>query len=168
MYALKSEESAVQTINNNNEGNVFMNEIKEKAIRIFSSGYNCAQAVVSAYSEKMNFDEQLALGLSCGFGAGMGRMQETCGAVTGAFMVIGLNRYRKFTDPVEQKEHAYLLIREFNSRFLEQYKTNNCKQLLNCDLLSEEGRQFFKDNNLHETVCQKCIVDSIRILDEIL
>jgi C_GCAxxG_C_C family probable redox protein len=145
-----------------------MNDIKEKAIMNFRAGYNCAQAVVTAYSEQLGFDQELAAGLACGFGAGMGRMQETCGTVTGAFMVIGLNSYRKRTDPVERKEHAYPLIREFNKRFIERYGTNNCRKLLNCDLMTEEGRQYLKDNNLHETVCEKCIADSIRILEEIL
>lgn len=54
-----------------------------KAIESFRSGLNCAQAVVTAYADELNFDNNLALSVSCGFGGGMGRLQETCGAVTG-------------------------------------------------------------------------------------
>jgi hypothetical protein len=46
--------------------------------------------------------------------------------------------------------------------------TLNCKTLLNCDLRTEEGHQYMKDNNLSEVVCEKCIADSTMILDELI
>jgi len=52
---------------------------EEKAIQLFQSGLNCAQAVLTAYADDFNFDKGLAMSLSCGFGGGMGRLQETCG-----------------------------------------------------------------------------------------
>ena len=55
----------------------------EKAINYFKAGYNCAQSVVAAFKDDMGFDENLALEISVGFGGGMGRLQEKCGAVTG-------------------------------------------------------------------------------------
>lgn len=144
-----------------------MSETEKKALELFRAGHNCAQAVVAAFADVHHYDENLALEFSCGFGAGMGRMQETCGAVTGAFMVIGLISYRKFTDPAERKEHAYPLIREFSRRFVEFHKTVNCRELLNCDLMTDEGRQYAKDYNLHECVCEKLILDSIRIIRDL-
>ncbi len=145
-----------------------MSNTEKKALELFRAGHNCAQAVVAAFADVHDYDENLALGLSCGFGAGMGRMQEICGAVTGAFMVIGLNSYRKFTHPVDRKEHAYPLIREFNRRFFELHMTANCGELLNCNLMTDEGRQYVKDHHLHETVCEKCIKNSVRILEKML
>lgn len=145
-----------------------MSDPEKKAMELFNSGHNCAQAVVAAFAETHDYDENLALGLSCGFGAGMGRMQDTCGAVTGAFMVIGISCFRKSNDPLERKESAYLLVREFSRRFKELNRTSQCRELLNCDLLTEEGRQYAKDHHLHETVCGKCITDSVRILGEML
>lgn len=61
----------------------------EKAISDFSKGYNCAQSVFSAFSEESGIDEEQSRSIAGGFGAGFGRLQETCGAVTGAIMVIG-------------------------------------------------------------------------------
>ncbi len=145
-----------------------MSDIKEKAIQSFRAGYNCAQAVVTAYSDKCDFDKELSAALSCGFGAGMGRMQDTCGAVTGGFMVIGVYSYRKLSDPAERKEFAYPLIREFNRRFIEHHNSTSCRSLLNCDLLTDEGRQYIKDHNLHETVCEKCILTSVDIINDML
>lgn len=62
----------------------------DKAIDSFRAGNNCAQSVLLAFKDDFNFDENLASKISVGFGGGMGRLQEKCGAVTGAFMVIGL------------------------------------------------------------------------------
>lgn len=78
--------------------------IEEEAILSFKSGLNCAQAVLTAYSEEMNFDKKLALSISCGFGGGMGRLQETCGAVTGSYMVLGVYNCKKVTDNQDRKE----------------------------------------------------------------
>ncbi|GAO29655.1 C_GCAxxG_C_C family protein [Geofilum rubicundum JCM 15548] len=58
--------------------------MQDKAVSLMDKGFNCSQSVLSAYSEVLGFDKELALGVSCGFGAGMGRLQGTCGAVTGA------------------------------------------------------------------------------------
>ena len=74
-----------------------MNTTKDKAIQSFQSGMNCAQAVVTAYADRLKFDPDLAAGLSCGFGGGMGRLQQTCGALTGAFMVLGIHNSRLYS-----------------------------------------------------------------------
>ena len=60
------------------------------AVNTFKEGFNCAQAVFSAYCDLFGIDRETALRLSSGFGAGMGRKQEVCGALSGAIMLIGL------------------------------------------------------------------------------
>jgi len=54
----------------------------------FNNGYNCAQSVLTPFANQMGIDVSSTMKLASGFGAGMGRLQETCGAVTGAYMVI--------------------------------------------------------------------------------
>ncbi|MHC4258915.1 MAG: C-GCAxxG-C-C family protein, partial [Planctomycetota bacterium] len=61
----------------------------DHAVALFKEGLNCSQAVFSVYSEQMGLDNKTAAKIASGFGGGM-RMGETCGVVTGAFMVIGL------------------------------------------------------------------------------
>ena len=61
----------------------------ESALARFAQGYNCSQAVLSGYAGQFGLDEETAMKISSGFGGGMGRMADTCGAVTGAFMVLG-------------------------------------------------------------------------------
>ena len=60
------------------------------AKELFEKGYNCCQAVLLAYCKELGIDEKIAAKLSSSFGGGMGGMGETCGAVTGMFMVAGL------------------------------------------------------------------------------
>ena len=70
----------------------------EKAAELFVSGCNCSQAVFGAFAEDCGIDYETALKLSSSFGGGMGRLRETCGAVTGMFMVAGLLKGYSDTD----------------------------------------------------------------------
>ncbi len=139
----------------------------EKAIGSFKSGLNCAQSVVSAYADDLEFDLPQALRISCGFGGGMGRLQETCGAVTGSFMVLGIYNCKKYQQNQERKNKTYAMIQEFNKRFKEIHGATDCRTLLNCDLRTEEGQQYLREHNLHEAVCESCIRDSIQIIQEL-
>ena len=60
---------------------------EEKAHELFKQGYNCAQSVFAAFCDVTGIDFETAIKLTSGFGAGMGGMRDTCGAVTGMFMV---------------------------------------------------------------------------------
>jgi C_GCAxxG_C_C family probable redox protein len=145
-----------------------VNQKEVKALDLFKSGLNCAQSVLTVFSDNLNFDNNLAMGISCGFGAGMGRLQETCGAVTGSFMVISIYNYKKYSENLDRKEKSYSMIQDFSAKFNSIYGTLNCKSLLKSDLKTAEGRQFVKDNKLDEIVCEKCITNSIRIIDELI
>ena len=145
-----------------------MESITERAISNFRSGLNCAQAVVTAYNNQMQFDSDLALGIACGFGGGMGRLQKTCGAATGSFMVMGVYNCRKYTDNKERKEKTYAMVQEFSRKFKSIHGTLDCKDLMQCDMNTDEGKQYVKDNNLHEIVCEKCIADAIGIISQLL
>jgi C_GCAxxG_C_C family probable redox protein len=98
----------------------------------------------------------------------MGRLQETCGAATGAFMVLGIFSSLKYVDNDSRKDHTYAMIQEFNKRFVAIHKTNNCGLLLGVDLKTEEGRQEMKDKNLSEMVCAKCVSDAVNILEDLM
>ena len=92
-----------------------MNRIEMVGSR-FAEGYNCSQAVLSAYAPDLGLADETALKIAAGFGGGMGRMAETCGAVTGALMVLGL-KYGATSPEREAKERVYERVREFAKRF---------------------------------------------------
>ncbi len=137
------------------------------AIDAFYSGNNCAQSVIKAYVDELNFDEQLALDMALGFGGGMGKMQKACGAVTGSYMVIGIHNSRLIDNPDERKEITPLMIQNFKKKFCQRHQTDQCVHLLGCDIRTEAGQEYFKEHNLKEKVCSKCIESSIIILDEL-
>jgi C_GCAxxG_C_C family probable redox protein len=115
----------------------------------------------------MNLDNDLVLSVSCGFGGGMGRLQETCGAVTGSFMVLGVQTCKKYRENKERKEKTYEKIQEFSRKFKQLNGTTDCIDLLKCDLKTEEGNTYAKDHNLFGTICEKCISDSIMIIEQL-
>lgn len=126
----------------------------EVATARFLSGYNCAQAVLVAFREEAHLDEDLALKLATGLGAGMGRRQEVCGAVTGGILVLGLRHGRGRTDSRTATEQTYLETRELMDRFAAKHGSCLCRQLfLGCDLVTEEGQRRFKADDLINKVC---------------
>ena len=143
-------------------------QTRERAIDSFRAGLNCAQAVVTSYSGDLHFDNDLVLQAACGFGGGMGRLQETCGAVTGSFMVLGIYNCARFAENSRRKEETYSMIQKFDAKFKHLHGTTNCHSLLNCDLRTKDGNRYAKENNLFETICEKCITDSLEIIDELI
>ena len=107
-----------------------MKNHSEKAAELFVSGCNCSQAVFGAFAEDCGIDFETALKLSSSFGGGMGRLRETCGAVTGMFMVAGLLKGYSDTDDKDAKDNHYKLIQELANEFKTVYQTYNCNELL--------------------------------------
>ncbi len=139
-----------------------MNMNKEAlTIEYFKNGFNCAQSVLVFYQDEIDITKDDLLKISCGFGAGIGRMQDTCGAYSGACMVIGLKCGKYHKEDNKALEKIYRLERAFDSEFKRINQTTNCKELIGCNLLTEEGKKYFIDNNLKEKVCIKCIESSI-------
>lgn len=95
----------------------------DKATAKFEEGYNCAQAVLYAFREDLQLDENDALKLACGFGAGMGRKEEVCGAVTGAILALGCKYGRGVHDDPAATELTYTKTRELMDAFAGQHST---------------------------------------------
>ncbi len=141
---------------------------KEEAQQSFQKGNNCAQSVLTAYAEPMGFDPKMAHALTSGFGAGMGRLQETCGAVTGAFMVIGLHNSEKIQEHAQSKAASVLMIQQFTKSFTAVHGSIKCGELLQCNLNTIEGQARFKEQELGKRICEACVGDSVELLDKML
>jgi len=143
-----------------------MNQSKvNEALACFDQGFNCAQSVASVYCEELGLDKKSALKASCGFGGGMGRLQETCGAVSGAILLIGL-KYGKLTKEDEAaKEKTYATVREFSALFRERNKTTCCRELLGFDLLTTDHKVA---KEKIKKVCPKMIQDAVEIVEKLL
>jgi C_GCAxxG_C_C family probable redox protein len=111
----------------------------------------------------------MALKMGCGLGAGMGRKEEVCGAVTGGILVIGSKYGRGENDDLTVTEATYTKTREFMDAFSKKHGTYICRQLLNgCDLMTPEGKTYFKENDLRNKMCKPCVQTASEILEDML
>jgi C_GCAxxG_C_C family probable redox protein len=135
---------------------------------LFGEGFNCAQAVFAAFAPEIGLDKDRALKIASGFGGGMGRMGEVCGAVAGAFMAIGLEHGISTVDEESSREKTYDLVREFSARFAALHGSIICRDLIGCDISSPEGRQKAQNQGVFREICPRLVHDAARILAEIL
>ena len=96
----------------------------------FENGYNCAQAVLLAFSDLTGLEEKIALSLASSFGGGMGRLREVCGAVSGMFMVAGLLYGGNTTESRQEKTAHYARIQMLAAQFREKNGSYLCRELL--------------------------------------
>jgi C_GCAxxG_C_C family probable redox protein len=139
------------------------------AIEKFLDGYNCAQSVFYSFCDYLNFDKDTALKSSCGFGAGMGRKEEVCGAVSGGIMVIGMLYGRGENQDRSLTENTYLKTRELMDKFTERQGTFICRRLLqDCELTTPAGQKEFKEKDLLNKVCKECVRNVVEIIEDII
>jgi len=139
-----------------------------EAVECMKSGYLCSQAVLSTFSEQLGLDKITAKKISCAFGAGVSRLGLTCGAVSGAFMVIGLKYGKTVASDNDSKEKTYLLTQKFVEKFTERNGTINCKELLGFYLGKPEEYSQARDKGLFISFCTKLVRDASEILEEII
>lgn len=129
----------------------------EMAQEKFNSMYNCCQSVVCCYCEELGMKEEDVFRLTEGFGLGMGGLKETCGAVIGMFMTIGLsNSAGDLSDPYKTKADTYEKIMKAAELFKEKKGSIKCS-----DLLTDEGPQPLP-------CCRNCVKTAVEVLEEIL
>jgi C_GCAxxG_C_C family probable redox protein len=133
----------------------------------FLEEYACSQAIFSTYSEKFDIDPEIALSLSAGFGGGM-CMGKTCGAVTGAIMVLGLAFGGHESETSAGRKNIKEAIIKFTDRYKDLNGSTECNELLSVDISTPEGFKVAMDKNLFKTICPKFIKDSVTIIEEIM
>lgn len=106
----------------------------EKAYGLFLNGYNCSQAVVCAFIDLLQFDEQTAILMSSAFGGGMGRLREVCGCLSGCYMVLGLLTGGKVPSDHAAKSELYRKVQAFAGIFKERNGSIICRELLALDI----------------------------------
>lgn len=115
------------------EGCEKMSKQGDAAYAWFLKGYNCSQSVVAAFAPQLGLTEETALRLSAGFGAGIGRMREVCGAFCGVVTVLSM----VYADPADPKDKSrmYALVQQA----AEQYRARNGGSIICRELLAKAG-----------------------------
>ena len=142
---------------------------KETATRYYADAFACSQGVFATFGKDMGLTEDQCLKIGGAFGGGMARQQLTCGAVTGAMMVIGLIYGRGLGDDVSQKEITYEKTNELLTEFQKRNGSLNCRDLLQgLNLNDPEELNKIQDLCLFQTSCVKYIEDVVDIVEEMI
>ena len=142
-----------------------MSDLTEEADALFSAGCSCAQAVFTPFAENHGIARDQALKLASGFGGGIGRLGEVCGAVTGAIMVIGLSHGA--VDPADKqtKECNYQIVRRFAKQFTRRNGSIICRDLLGFDMSTPCGKLRRRKPGAFDR-CHGFVKDAVEILEE--
>lgn len=128
---------------------------KEIALENHKKGYNCAQAVTCSFCEEFGVSEEEMYKLSEGFGLGMG-MMETCGALTGLFMLMGLENSGGIGQAGKTKGDTYKKVKAYAAKFRDINGSICCRELKGVDT----GKIL--------APCDKCITDAVALAEEFL
>ena len=137
------------------------------AVELFRNGCACSQAVLGAYGPRYGLDEGQAMRVAAGFGGGM-RMAETCGAVTGAFMVLGLAHCAGSCKTMQERKGACEAVTSFAEKFRQQHGSLVCRELLGCDISTPEGARLAEERHLFQTTCVELVRSAATLLEGML
>ncbi len=140
----------------------------EEAKKQFEKGFSCAPSVLSTYSAQFGLETELALKIACGFGGGIGHMGRTCGAVTGAVMVIGLKHGQAEVNDEESRQETHKLVKEFIDRFAALHDSIECRDLIGYDLSNPDELEAARASDARERKCRGFVHDAARILEDVL
>ncbi|MBN1594454.1 C_GCAxxG_C_C family protein [candidate division FCPU426 bacterium] len=140
----------------------------EKAAEEFSKGWVCSQAVFTAFSREMGLNQSAALKLASGFGAGMARTGQTCGAVTGAYLAIALKYGRDNIEDEAARQKTYALIQEFDRRFKARHQSVNCADLIGCFLGDPAQYQKAVEEGRFRSICPGLVRSATEIAEALM
>ncbi len=140
----------------------------KEAKELFISGYNCAQSMLYTYGKTFFKEESSALKLASAFGAGISYRGELCGAVSSSLMVIGLHFGASELHDDISKEVMYKVVKEFTEAFEDKNGSLICNRLLKCEINTEEGLEYARQNGVFDKTCPLLIESASDILASLL
>lgn len=131
----------------------------------FAAGFNCSQAVFSAFASQLGLSDEAALRIASPFGGGVARRGEICGALSGALMALGLLRGN---ETPEGKDETYRLAQEFMQTFQERHGGALCRELLGHDISTAMGLQAARENHVFARVCPLLVRETAQALADFI
>lgn len=135
---------------------IFRKKLKE--------GLNCSQTIILHYQERYGLDRRQAKAMAEAFGGGMAQ-GDICGAVTGAYMVLGLEYGSGDEDSRALTKEK---VKIFNQQFIERMGSLKCEGLLGANISTKEGKKIVRADNRMEEICPKALLAAVEILDEMM
>ena len=139
----------------------------QKAVKLFEENSNCSQAVLAAFVDSAEMDEAAALKVASGFGGGIGRTGNTCGALTGAVMVMGLRYGTADAADKTTKYEVYRKVQRLSEEFKLRIGSTICRDLLGFDMSTPDGQLSTKVPGAFDR-CPEFVRIAAEILEEML
>ena len=141
-----------------------------RARELFLEGYNCAQAVVMAYSDVMELTPEQAARIAASFGGGMGRMREVCGTVSGMALVASALAPSYDPKNMAERQQNYALVQSFAGSFRQENGDIVCRRLLGLEPMVEKSETTMPSERTAEYYkvrpCVKFVITAADILDK--
>ncbi|UCE38349.1 MAG: C_GCAxxG_C_C family protein [Thermoplasmata archaeon] len=139
-----------------------------EAVKYFEGDWNCCQSIIMTYGPQYGLPKDTSAHMGTSFAGGMARRGEVCGAVTGALMIIGLKYGMTNETDSQARDKTYELVNEFMDTFKAKHESLRCRDLLDCDLTTAEGRKTAQDKGLFKTLCPELVKSAAEILEELI
>jgi C_GCAxxG_C_C family probable redox protein len=137
-----------------------------EALELFKSGFHCSQAVIGVFSEESGISRETAFKIACPFGGGIGGYGRTCGAITGAIMVIGLKYGSTKAMDTEARTQTRKKTRELIEMFERVHGTSICNELVGFDRSNLSGAELKAKLPYFHNTCQEFLETVISFLEE--
>ena len=135
-----------------------------KAVELFESGYNCSQSVFMAYADLYDFDVETAAKIATSFGGGMGRLREVCGAVSGMFMVLGLQYPASDVTDKKAKSDNYEAVQKTAREFKQEMGSYICADILKIKREPENAAPSDRNTKYYALrPCSRCVAIAAEI-----
>jgi C_GCAxxG_C_C family probable redox protein len=140
----------------------------EEATACFERGCNCCQSIILTFGPQHGLPKDAGLRLGTGFAGGIARCGKVCGAVSGSIMVIGL-KYGMTSDSDSQaRNKTFEIVNEFMDKFRSRHESIRCRELLDCDISTPEGRKQARDAGLFKIKCPEFVKSAAEILESLI
>ncbi len=132
-------------------------ETMKNAKAFAAEGFLCSEAVLLALSKTIGVENNIIPRIATGFGGGIGRHGEICGALSGAIMGLGLHFGRDHPSETAEDQSPYDYSHVIVNHFITRFGYIRCKDILGLDISCEEGVNQYRQDKLWETKCRDII-----------
>ena len=133
----------------------------QRSVDLFASGFMCAESVLMALAEHQGVACDAIPSLATGLCAGISRTSNTCGALLGAIMGLGLAYGRDIAE--DPPDPCFSQVQVLLDGFARRFGSTNCQELTGCDFLTDQGRADFRDKNIKEKQCFEYTREAVRL-----
>lgn len=135
---------------------------------LFAQNYSCAQSILMTFVERYGLTREEAVRIAAAFGGGILGTRQICGAVSGALMVIGLEKGSLDPDDKAGKERLYAIGQQFTQQFSARFGATDCRSLIGVDVSTPEKLQLAREQGIFTTLCPGLVGGATEMLEELL